>query len=116
MLGDSFRSFAAEKLRPAAQEADAACAAPAELLAESSELGITIIGVPEELGGVFDERSSMSTVLVAEALAHGDMGLAFAALAPAAVSTALSLWGDADQQAGYLPEFVSDKPPAAALA
>src|SRR5258708_1031267 len=46
MLRDSFSSFAAEKLRPAAQEADAACAAPAELLAESSELGITMIGVP----------------------------------------------------------------------
>ena len=116
MLRESFRQFAAEKLRPAALEADAACAAPDELLAESSELGITMIGVPEELGGVFDERSSTSAVLVAEAMAHGDMGLAFAAFAPAAVSTALSLWGDADQQARYLPEFVSDKPPAAALA
>src|SRR5213078_4840902 len=75
-----------------------------------------IIGVPEELGGVFAERSSTSAVLVAETLAHGDMGLAFAALAPGAVSTALSLWGDADQQSRYLPEFVGDNAPAAALA
>src|SRR5437764_13336198 len=52
MLRESFRQFAAERLRPAAQEADAACAAPDELLAESSELGIAMIGVPEELGGV----------------------------------------------------------------
>ena len=116
MLRESFRQFAAEKLRPAALEADTKCAAPDALLAESSELGITMIGVPEELGGVFDERSSTSAVLVAETMAHGDMGLAFAAFAPAAVSTALSLWGDADQQAKYLPEFVGDKPPAAALA
>jgi alkylation response protein AidB-like acyl-CoA dehydrogenase len=116
MLRESFSSFAAEKLRPAALEADAACAAPEQLLKESSELGITVIGVPEELGGVFEERSSTSAVLVAETLAHGDMGLAFAALAPGAVSTAISLWGDAEQQSRYLPEFVGEDAPAAALA
>jgi hypothetical protein len=55
-------------------------------------------------------------VLVAEALAHGDLGIAVACLAPAAVSTALSLWGDADQQATYLPAFVAQDPPRAALA
>jgi hypothetical protein len=44
------------------------------------------------------------------------MGIAVACLAPAAVSTALSLWGDADQQATYLHEFVGENVPAAALA
>jgi alkylation response protein AidB-like acyl-CoA dehydrogenase len=44
------------------------------------------------------------------------MGIAVACLAPAAVSTAISLWGDADQQATYLPPFVGDDVPAAALA
>jgi alkylation response protein AidB-like acyl-CoA dehydrogenase len=53
---------------------------------------------------------------VTEALAEGDMGLAVATLAPAAVSTAIGLWGDADQQAAYLPEFTGEDPPAAALA
>jgi alkylation response protein AidB-like acyl-CoA dehydrogenase len=116
MLRDSFRSFAAERLRPAAAEADAASAPPEELMAQSSELGITMLGVPEELGGVFSERSAISSVLIAETLAHGDMGLAFAALAPAAVSSALGLWGDASQQGTYLPAFVGDDIPAAALA
>src|SRR5205823_6563336 len=50
------------------------------------------------------------------ALAQGDMGLAVACLAPAGVATALGLWGDADQQATYLPELVGDDPPTAALA
>jgi hypothetical protein len=44
------------------------------------------------------------------------MGIALACLAPAAVSTAISLWGDAEQQATYLPEFVGENVPAAALA
>ena len=116
MLRESVRDFALAKLRPAAQQADEACAAPGELLTQANELGLTMVGVPEELGGAVAERSAVTTVLMAEALAQGDMGIAVACLAPAGVSTALSLWGDADQQSTYLPEFVGDDVPAAALA
>jgi len=55
-------------------------------------------------------------VLISEALAKGDLGMAVAVLAPAAVSTAIGLWGSGEQQAKYLPEFVGDDVPAAALA
>ncbi|WP_285507925.1 acyl-CoA dehydrogenase family protein [Actinokineospora sp. NBRC 105648] len=108
--------FAAEQLRPLAAEADTACTAPAGLLAKATELGVTLVGVPEQLGGLGTERSAVTGVLVAEAMAHGDMGLAVACLAPSAVSTALVLWGDEQQQATYLPAFVGDDVPAAALA
>ncbi|HKP89890.1 MAG TPA: acyl-CoA dehydrogenase family protein, partial [Thermoleophilaceae bacterium] len=87
-----------------------------DVLAASVELGAAMLGIPEELGGVVDERSAVTAVLAGEALATGDMGLAVACLAPAAVGTALGLWGDADQQARYLPELAGDDPPAAALA
>jgi hypothetical protein len=116
MLRDAVGEFALDRLRPAAAEADARCATPAELLGQAGELGLTMIGVPEELGGAVERRSATTTVLMAEALARGDMGIAAACLAPAAVSSAISLWGDADQQATYLPAFVSDDVPAAALA
>ncbi len=116
MMIDAFGDFASARLRPAAQKADADCAAPDELLAQSAELGIAVLGVPEELGGAVEERSAVTSTLITEALAAGDMGLAFAALAPAAVSTALGLWGDADQQATYLPSFTGEDVPAAALA
>jgi alkylation response protein AidB-like acyl-CoA dehydrogenase len=116
MLSESVRDFALERLRPAAEQADAECAAPTELLAQANELGLTMVGVPEQLGGAMEERSAVATVLMAESLGRGDMGIAVACLAPAAVSTALSLWGDADQQATYLHEFVSEDVPAAALA
>ena len=116
MLRDSVREFGQDRLRPAALEADAACATPPELLAQANELGLTMVGVPEELGGAVEERSATTTVLMSEALARGDMGIAVACLAPAAVSTAISLWGDAQQQATYLPEFVGENVPAAALA
>jgi alkylation response protein AidB-like acyl-CoA dehydrogenase len=116
MLRESVRDFALAKLRPAAERADDACATPDELLSQANELGLTMVGVPEDLGGAVTERSAVTTVLMSEALAQGDMGIAVACLAPAAVSTALSLWGNADQQATYLHEFVGENVPAAALA
>lgn len=116
LIRDTVVEFAAEQLRPIAADADSKCEAPQGVLSMAGELGITAIGVPEELGGVATERSVVTNVLVAEALAHGDLGLAVACLAPAAVSNALVLWGDETQQATYLPPFVGDNVPAAALA
>jgi alkylation response protein AidB-like acyl-CoA dehydrogenase len=116
MLRAAYGEFAGARLRPVAGAADAACAAPAEVLAQSVELGTLMLAVPADLGGVVDERSAVTSVLAMEALASGDLGLAAACFAPAAVSTALSLWGDADQQGTYLPAFTAADPPAAALA
>jgi hypothetical protein len=75
-----------------------------------------MVGVPEELGGAVEQRSAVTSALMSEALAQGDMGIAVACLAPAGIATAIGLWGDADQQATYLHEFVGEQPPAAALA
>ncbi len=115
MLQAAFGDFGMKRLRPAALEADADARAPEDLLTQSLELGSVMLGIPAELGGVVDERSAVTTVLAGEAMARGDMGLAVAVLAPGAVATAISLWGDADQQATYLPAFTGEKPPAAAL-
>lgn len=116
MLVDVVTEFAEEVVRPAAAEADKACAAPDALLKASLEIGLPILGVPESLGGVSEERSAMAGTLVAEALAKGDMGLAVATLAPGSVATAIGLWGTDAQQQTYLPAFTGDEVPAAALA
>ena len=116
LIRDTVAEFATEQLRERAAEADATCTTPDDLIAKSAELGITLLGVPEDLGGVATDRSALTSILVAEALAHGDMGLAAACLASSAVSTALVLWGSSDTQATYLPAFVGDEVPAAALA
>jgi len=118
MLVDVVTEFADEIVRPAAAEADKACAAPDDLLKSSLEIGLPILGIPESLGGVSEERSAMAGTLVAEALAKGDMGLAVAALAPGSVATAIGLWGTDAQQQTYLPAFSAEdgSVPAAALA
>lgn len=116
MFIEAMSAFASEQLRPAASKADTDYGAPADLLAQCAELGMTTMGIPEALGGVGTERSAVTNALIAEALARGDMGLALACLAPSAVSNALVMWGSADQQSTYLGAFAGDKPPAAALA
>ncbi len=115
MFQEAVRDYAAEKVRPAATDADATRATPAELLEQASELGVNTLGVPEELGGVMQEQAAVTSVLVGEALAHGDMGIAYAALAPGAAAAAIGHWGDERQQASYLPAFTGERPPAAAL-
>src|SRR3954466_962113 len=75
MLVDVVTELAAEVLRPAAAEADEACQAPEAVLKAGLEIGLPILGVPEVLGGITEERSAIAGTLVAEALAHGDLGL-----------------------------------------
>jgi alkylation response protein AidB-like acyl-CoA dehydrogenase len=116
MMREAVGDFAETRFRPAALDADAACEPPSELMSQANELGITMLGVPEEMGGALSERSAVTSALVTEALARGDMGLAVAALSPAAVATAIGLWGDSGQQGTYLPALTGDDVPAAALA
>jgi alkylation response protein AidB-like acyl-CoA dehydrogenase len=116
MFQEAGRAFAEEKIRPAALQADADRATPAAVLDQAVELGVNMLGVPEELGGVMHEQSAVTSVLIGEALAHGDLGVAYAALAPGAVATAIGLWGSAEQEATYLPAFTGEDVPAAALA
>jgi alkylation response protein AidB-like acyl-CoA dehydrogenase len=89
--------FADDVLRPAAAGADDECRAPEAVLRAAHEMGFALLGVPESLGGV--GATAMSAALVAEALAHGDMGLAVAVLAPGSVATAVARWGTPEQRA-----------------
>jgi alkylation response protein AidB-like acyl-CoA dehydrogenase len=116
MFQEGGRAFAADQIRPAALKADEERKTPKEILDQATELGVAMLGVPEELGGVMTEQSAVTSVLIGEALAHGDMGIAYAALAPGAVATAIGLWGSAAQEATYLPAFTGEDVPAAALA
>ncbi|MFC9434939.1 acyl-CoA dehydrogenase family protein [Nocardia sp. NPDC057030] len=115
MIVETVREFSEEILRPAAYDADAAAKAPRDLLERAAQLGITLINVPEELEGAAAERGAVTNSLVAEALAHGDMGLALPILAPSGVAVALSQWGTDAQQKTYLPAFTGENVPQASV-
>jgi alkylation response protein AidB-like acyl-CoA dehydrogenase len=116
MIVGVIKEFAAEVLRPAAADAETANDTSKEVLAQTGDFGLTLLNIPESLGGLSEDRSAVTGVLVNEALAEGDMGQAVACLAPAAVATAISLWGSDAQQQTYLPSFAGDDVPASALA
>lgn len=116
MIQGVARELADEMIRPAGSAADTDRAVPAEVRDAATQMGLHLVGVPEALGGIAEERSAVTAALVLEELARGDMGIAVALIAPAAVATAIASYGSADQQATYLPELVSETPAVAALA
>lgn len=116
LIRQAARQLADEVLRPAAAAADVAAAPDPKVLAAAHGLGLTALVVPEAAGGVAEQRAAVTTTLVIEELARGDMGLALAALAPLGAVSALVAWGDGAQQARWLPRFLGDRFTGAALA
>lgn len=116
MIRDSVRAFAEDVLRAQAEHADAAQHTDKTVQAQAQALGLNIFAVPEDLGGAASERATVTSMLVAEDLAWGDMGQAVAILAPMGVASALARWGNALQQEKYLTAFAGDQPPLATLA
>ena len=80
---DAMREFAASAIRPIARRCDEASQAPAEFLEQAWQLGLVATQIPEAFGGGGEVRSPITNALVLEELAHGDAGLALAAVAPA---------------------------------
>ncbi len=109
MLVDMLEGFALEVLRPLAHDADAEASLPAELLNQALELGLTHYGVGEVHGGMAGERTTVTTALIAEALAKGDLTLAAALLVPLSAANCIRRWGSPSQQAQWLPAFVSEE-------
>lgn len=112
MIRQAARELAEEVLRPAGAEADASRSVPESVRESAAQLGMTLLGVPADLGGVAEESSAVTGVLVMEELARGDMGLAVAIMSSAAVANALVNYGDSDQQATFLPPFTDEGSPA----
>jgi len=116
MVRESVQAFAKEVLREQAESAEEAGAISADTLATVQDLGLNLFAVPEPFGGVATESTTITSMLVAEDLAHGDMGQAVAILAPLSVANAITRWGTGEQQGTYLPAFVEENPPLATIA
>ena len=116
LMRDTLRRFADDVMRPAAREADDHSAPPDGFLDAFSDLGAIPMAVPEVLGGAAETVSAVSQMLIAEDLARGDMGLAYAALSPLSFVNALVHWGDEQQQSTLLSSFVDGDPIAASVA
>ena len=99
MNREMMQRFAAAELRPLGQSVDSGDANLGDLLPKIGELGISLLPIPEALGGAGMTRSPVSNALVMEDLAHGDTALALAAVAPLGfVNTVLDQGTDAQKE------------------
>ncbi len=105
MNQDTMERFAANEIRVVARDADEAGATPEGFYDKTAELGLSLLPIPEALGGAGMERSPIANALNAEDLAWGDLALTLGAITPQAfVNTLLDQGSDA-QREKYLPRF-----------
>lgn len=116
MIKDSIRAYTQDVLRPLALDADEQQQLPNDYLSDLMALGLNYFSVPERLGGATEFPSPVTSAIIAEELAWGDMSLAYAALAPVAVANAIVRWGTDDQQQAYLPQYLEESPIKATIA
>jgi acyl-CoA dehydrogenase len=108
LVVETIRSFAASEIRPRAREANEARKLPQEVLERAHGLGLVTNALPEEHGGS-GERSAVTSALVAEELAWGDLSLALAILSPALVALPVCDFGSPAQRSAWLPAFAGER-------
>ena len=116
MNRESMQRFAAAEIRTQAKPVDEGSSAARDFYPKSAELGLTLLPIPEALGGAGVERSPTSNALIFEDLAHGDMSLSLAAVSPMAFVNTLLDQGTDAQREKYLPLFCTGEFKAATTA
>lgn len=114
MVRQTIQQFAAQYVRPQAERSSEECLVPEETLKEFRALGLPYYSVPESLGGVLSERSTVTQMIIAEEMAYGDLGMALALLSPIGALNALVAWGTGEQQEKYIPSFLDENDPLTA--
>ena len=105
MNQETMQRFAANEIRTVARQADETATTPDGFYDKTAELGLSLLPIPEALGGAGMARSPVSNALNAEDLAWGDLALTLGAITPQAfVNTVLDQGSDA-QREKYLPRF-----------
>jgi len=108
MNRETIQRFAAAEIRGRALEADKSATTGADFFQQTLELGLTLMPIPEALGGAGVERSPISNALNAEDLAWGDLSMGLAAISPLAFVNTLLDQGSGAQLEQYLPRFCDE--------
>ena len=91
-------------------------ALPAVTDDQLNALGLSLMSIPEALGGAGMGRAPISNMLNAEDLGYGDMSLAIGALTPLSFINVLLDYGSEQQQETYLPDLASESFQVATIA
>jgi acyl-CoA dehydrogenase len=105
LIAETVRRYAAERLRPAAHDADESRCAPADSIAKGWDLGLLPSAIPEQYGGFGEQHAALTGALAAEELAHGDMALALYLLTPNLFALPILHCGAEEQKQTWLPRL-----------
>jgi alkylation response protein AidB-like acyl-CoA dehydrogenase len=108
-IQESLRSFASEKIRPAAHDADESGRVPDALVSQAWELGLVQGSIPEQYGGYGQSASAVTGTVIAEAMAEGDLAFALHALSPRLVIDPVLHLGSEEQKKEILPLYCGDR-------
>lgn len=114
MMRESLRAFAKEVIYPAAHDADHNHQTPTELLQTGNDMGLIYPAIPENLGGMANDDSTVSQMLALEDLGYGDFGIGMTLFSPVAVANVIRRYGTTGQQQKYLPQLLNDTSPLTA--
>jgi alkylation response protein AidB-like acyl-CoA dehydrogenase len=115
MIQQTIQQFAV-KMRNAAEKIDDSFVINEELWNEFNELQLAYLQVPESLGGMMKEKSTVTQMMMVETLAYGDLGQALAFFTRHSVLNAIVNWATESQQQILIPEFLQDIPIVASIA
>lgn len=76
---------------------------------EFDQLGLHFYAIPEKFGGFLTDKSTVTQMIIAEELAKGDFGMAYALLTPIGALNAIVNWGTGEQQEKYIPSFLDEE-------
>ncbi|MGH9456391.1 MAG: acyl-CoA dehydrogenase family protein [Thermoanaerobaculia bacterium] len=108
LIRDTVRTFARERVEPAAAELDADARFPYELVAELAELGLMGLPIPEEYGGAGGD--TLSYAIAIEELTRIDSSVAITVAAHTSLGTMpILLYGTEEQKRRWLPDLASGR-------
>jgi alkylation response protein AidB-like acyl-CoA dehydrogenase len=108
MIVNLVRQFANDEMRKVYRECDENNEILPNIIDTAWQMGFISSSIPQELGGLGEEHSSITGSLLAEELAWGDLSMAMHILSPALVVHPLVEMGTKEQKKKYLPAFCAE--------
>lgn len=107
LIIETVRGFVENEVRPRSRECDEAGTLSKHVLSQAHELGLVANSLPEAYGGG-GQRNAVTSCLVIEELAWGDLALAAGILSPSLLGFPVADFGTEAQQRELLPSLCGD--------
>jgi acyl-CoA dehydrogenase len=109
MMVNLVKQFAADEMRKVYHQADETGRIPGNIIDTAWDMGFISSCIPSEQGGLGEDNSAVTGVLIAEELAWGDLSMTMNILAPYLAVMPVVEMGTPEQKQKFLPPFCQAK-------